>query len=84
MLAMAIRQSRDFDYEHGGVVNSHDILGQRLNRRVDPMDKIMKYMKDRGLRPTELFRTLDKSVSNSLDSEILVTRLQVRFTLKKR
>lgn len=77
MLAMAIRQSRPFDYEHGGVVNSHDILGQRHDRRTDPMDKVLKYMKDNGLRPTELFRTFDKSVSNKLDSGMFGERLRV-------
>ena len=79
MLAMAIRQSRPFDFEHGGVVNSHDTLGQRSNRLVDPMEKVMKYMKDSGMRATELFRTFDKTVSNRLDSKTFVDRLRVRL-----
>ena len=78
MMAMAIRQSRAFDFEHGGVVNSHDVLGQRQNRRIDPMEKIMKYMKDTGLRTTELFRTFDKTVSNRLRTDTFVDRLNVR------
>ena len=31
MMAKAIQQTRpDFTYIHGGIVNSHDIIGQRL------------------------------------------------------
>lgn len=29
-LAFMINKSREFSYKHGGVVNSHDVLGQRL------------------------------------------------------
>ena len=28
-MAIVIKQTRDFGYVHGGIVNSHDVLGQR-------------------------------------------------------
>jgi hypothetical protein len=33
MMAEAIRISRPFDYKHGGVVMSHDTLGQRSGEK---------------------------------------------------
>jgi hypothetical protein len=77
MMATAIRNLRPFDYEHGGVVTSHDMLGQRYDRKVDPMQKIIIYMKERGLRPAELFRTFDKSVANYISYEEFQMRLKV-------
>ena len=77
MLAIAVRQVRPFDYEHGGIVTSHDMLGQRIDRKLDPMSKIIQYMKDRSLRPTELFRSFDKQVGNSITNDEFVFRLQV-------
>ena len=35
MMAKAIQQTRpDFTYIHGGIVNSHDIIGQRLGASI--------------------------------------------------
>lgn len=81
MLAESIQQQqphRDFSFHHGGIVNSHDPLGQRHDRRKDPLEKIVDYMKTEGLRTKELFRAFDKSASNRLGVADLRARLQVR------
>ena len=83
MIAVAIQQQqahRDFSFHHGGIVNSHDTLGQRHDRRKDPLEKILEYMKTEGLRTKELFRAFDKSASNKLGISDLKARLQVRNT----
>eukprot|EP00914_Ancora_sagittata_P026318 GHVO01051818.1.p2 GENE.GHVO01051818.1~~GHVO01051818.1.p2 ORF type:complete len:122 (+),score=4.33 GHVO01051818.1:648-1013(+) len=97
MLSMAIRRTRDFSCRHGGIVNSHDILGQRegglkarlyymifmlyfcvyTGKKLDPMQKVIAYMKDREIRPTELFRSFDKEVSSSISHNNLIRRLKV-------
>ena len=33
--ASVIQQMRQFEYRHGGIVNSHDILGQRLGKNLN-------------------------------------------------
>lgn len=79
MMARAINETRPFDYEHGGIVNSHDVLGQRYDKKIDPMQKIIMFMKDRSLRPTELFRNFDKSVANYISHENFQERLKVNL-----
>ena len=43
---------------------------------MEPMQRVINYMKDREIRPTELFRTFDKSVANKLSRHELVSRLR--------
>ena len=80
MIAVAIQQQqpeREFSFQHGGIVNSSDPLGQRHDRRQDPMEKILNYMKTAGLRTKELFRTFDKTASNRLGVSNLRMQLKV-------
>ena len=40
------------------------------------MRRVMDYMKERGLRPTELFRSFDKAVAHQINSDMFVDRLK--------
>ena len=78
MMAAAVQQTRSFQYIHGGIVGTHDVLGQRLEKRVDPMQRVIDYMRERELRPTELFRSFDKAVGNKLSHKDFIERIKVR------
>ena len=47
------------------------------DRRIEPMQKVINYMKERQLRPTELFRSFDKNVANKLNNQQLIERIKV-------
>ena len=76
MLASAVQQTRPFKFYHGGIVGTHDVLGQRLEKRVDPMQRVIDYMRERELRPTELFRSFDKAVGNKMSHIAFIDRLK--------
>ncbi|CAD5124784.1 DgyrCDS13048 [Dimorphilus gyrociliatus] len=76
IIVMMIKKERHFECKHGGVVPSHDILGQRQGRKVEPMQRVIDYMKVKQLRPTELFRSFDKKVTKLLSFENFMERLE--------
>jgi len=41
------------------------------------MQRVIDYMKKTGIRPTELFRSMDKQVSNKLSHHEIIARLKV-------
>ena len=41
------------------------------------MQRVMDYMKERELRPTELFRSFDKAVKSKLTKRQFANRIQV-------
>ncbi len=46
MMAKAIQSSRpEFEYIHGGIVNSHDILGQRLGNQISLITNLTYHKK---------------------------------------
>ena len=53
-------------------------------KKMTPMQRVMGYMKKRGLRPTELFRNFDKDVSKSLSHDEVVVNLKVGFGISFR
>ncbi len=43
------------------------------------MQRVMDYMKERELRPTELFRSFDKAVKSKLSRNQFAKRIQVLY-----
>lgn len=76
-VAVGIRENRPaFSCRYGSVVNSPDVLGARKPRQPHPMAKVMKAIADRQLRPLEVVRDFDKSVSFHLDSDEFAKRVK--------
>lgn len=44
---------------------------------MDPMQKVIHYMKEKEIRPSELFRSFDKEVSSHISYNDLIARLKV-------
>ncbi|XP_064629309.1 leucine-rich repeat-containing protein 74B-like [Lineus longissimus] len=76
MMAEAIRISRPFDFKHGGVVMSHDTLGERHEKYKDPMQRVIEYMQANEIRPLEMFRAFDKSVNFKMGKKAFQERLK--------
>ena len=47
------------------------------DRPVNPMQMVIDYMRDKELRPTELFRSFDKDTLNKLTKDQMVDQLKV-------
>ncbi|CAH1800111.1 unnamed protein product [Owenia fusiformis] len=75
-IASAIQSDREFQCIHGAIVPSHDKLGFRKAAEMDPLKKMLYYVKDKELRLVELFRDFDKGVEMKVTNETFVTRLQ--------
>ena len=54
------------------------LKGLRLERKIDPMQRVIDYMRERELRPTELFRSFDKAVGNKLTHQEFIERIKAR------
>ena len=52
------------------------------DKRITPMQRVIGYMKKRGLRPTELFRSMDKQVANKITHQEMIVRLKVQKHLQ--
>ena len=49
----------------------------QTERRLEPMQVLINYMNERGLRPNELFRIMDKDVDSNMTVEEFMKRLKV-------
>ena len=52
-----------------------------VDREVHPMVKILNYMYEKELRPVELLRSMDKTVSFKLTKDEFLKRCQVGLTV---
>ena len=52
-----------------------------VDRQVHPMVKILNYMYEKELRPVELLRSMDKTVSFKLTKDEFLKRCQVGLTV---
>lgn len=78
VVAMAIREQREFVHEHGGIVNSADPVGQRREEKETPMQRMVAMLQERGLRPHDLFRAFDKSGGNKqITQDEFIRRIKV-------
>jgi len=48
-------------------------------KRVTPIEKVIRFMKDREYRTSELFRALDKDASRNLTCDELASRMLVSY-----
>ncbi|XP_062584301.1 leucine-rich repeat-containing protein 74A-like [Saccostrea cucullata] len=58
-LAESIVKKRSFTYAHGGVTDSHFMMGIKRVRREDPFTLLIRYINMMGIRIMDLFRMLD-------------------------
>ncbi|XP_045198369.2 leucine-rich repeat-containing protein 74A-like [Mercenaria mercenaria] len=76
LLAATISRRRTFQFFHGGIVPTHDKLGQRLGRELNPMLRIIEYLRLLGLRPLELMKSFDKTSSFELPREEFIDQIK--------
>nr|XP_022291465.1 leucine-rich repeat-containing protein 74A-like [Crassostrea virginica] len=76
LMAAMLMSKRKFTLIHGGVVRSPDLLGERKEREVTAMERVMAYMKSVGLRPLELLRAFDKSAMINVSKKEFKNRLK--------
>ncbi|OWF44701.1 leucine-rich repeat-containing protein 74A-like [Mizuhopecten yessoensis] len=76
LLALTIEQKRKFKLIHGGVVRSHDTLGEKKEKPIDAMQRILDYMKTLGLRPVEMIREFDKTANYQVSQKDFIARLK--------
>lgn len=76
LLAVTIERIRKFKLIHGGVVRTSDKLGERKEREVASIERVMEYMKRLGIRPVELLRAFDKNVMFNVTQAEFVRRLK--------
>ncbi|XP_060070503.1 leucine-rich repeat-containing protein 74B-like [Ylistrum balloti] len=76
LLALTIEQNRKFKFIHGGVVRSHDTLGEKKEKPIDAMQRILDYMKTLGLRPVEMIREFDKTANYQISQKDFIARLK--------
>ncbi|XP_033739848.1 leucine-rich repeat-containing protein 74A-like [Pecten maximus] len=76
LLAMTIEHRRKFKLIHGGVVRSHDTLGEKKEKPIDAMQRILDYMKTLGLRPVEMIREFDKTANYQISQKDFIARLK--------
>ena len=50
------------------------------DKKIDPMQRVINFMKEKELRVTEFFRAFDKNVGNKLDVNEFRERLNVSRT----
>ncbi|CAI9738805.1 Hypothetical predicted protein [Octopus vulgaris] len=77
LLLLAIQHRRNFTCVHGDIVSSHDFLGKRDPLKLDPMSKVIGYLKKNQIRPMELLRSFDKPLDWSMSSSSFVERLKM-------
>ncbi|XP_061174636.1 leucine-rich repeat-containing protein 74B-like [Saccostrea echinata] len=58
-LAESIAKKRSFTYAHGGVTDSHFMMGIKRVKREDPFTLLIRYINMMGIRIMDLFRMLD-------------------------
>ncbi|KAK3096552.1 hypothetical protein FSP39_001215 [Pinctada imbricata] len=75
-LAIIIQRKRKFKFIHGGIVHTPDVLGQRKEREITAMERVIEYMRRLGIRPVELLRAFDKSVSFNVTKKEFIGRLK--------
>ncbi|XP_060566379.1 leucine-rich repeat-containing protein 74A-like [Ruditapes philippinarum] len=76
LLAATISRRRTFKFIHGGIVPTHDKLGQRLGRELNPMLRIIEYLRLLGLRPLELMKSFDKTSSFELPRQDFIDQIK--------
>ncbi|XP_061176080.1 leucine-rich repeat-containing protein 74A-like [Saccostrea echinata] len=76
LLAIMLMNKRKLQFIHGGVVRSSDVLGERKEREITAMEKVISYMKSVGLRPLELLRAFDKSAQINVSQKEFKNRLK--------
>ncbi|XP_069108553.1 leucine-rich repeat-containing protein 74A-like [Argopecten irradians] len=76
LLVLTIEQRRKFKLIHGGVVRSHDKLGEKIEKPIDAMQRILDYMKTLGLRPVEMIREFDKTANYQISKKDFIARLK--------
>ncbi|XP_060062831.1 leucine-rich repeat-containing protein 74A-like [Ylistrum balloti] len=72
-----IRFQRLFSVNHGGILDTKDIIGIRRERREDPFTLLIRYLGVMGIRVVDLFRIFDT------DSHAHVTKESFMRGLKK-
>ncbi|GFR70208.1 leucine-rich repeat-containing protein 74B-like [Elysia marginata] len=63
MLAAEIAKMRPFTLDHGGILNTRDVIGIQRARREDPLSLLIRYLSAMGIRVMDLFRMMDKDNS---------------------
>ncbi|XP_052238543.1 leucine-rich repeat-containing protein 74A-like [Dreissena polymorpha] len=76
LLAATISRRREFTFKHGGIVATHDKLGQRVGRELNPMLRIIEYLRLLGLRPLELMKSFDKNASLEMPRKDFVEQIR--------
>ncbi|XP_052089279.1 leucine-rich repeat-containing protein 74A-like [Mytilus californianus] len=76
LLAFVINRQRPFQFLHGDVVHTPDVLGQRFVLQATAMQRLLAYMKRLGIRPVELLRGFDKSVQFDITKDEFIQRLK--------
>lgn len=74
--AERISRTREFALSHGGIIETNDVLGEKLTRAEDPLNLLMQYMDDKDLRPLDLFRTFDKVRDHVVTKEQFIQGLR--------
>ncbi|XP_052831614.1 uncharacterized protein LOC128250508 [Octopus bimaculoides] len=77
LLFLAIQHKRNFTCVHGDIVSFHDFLGRRDPLKLDPMSKVIRYLKKNQIRPLELLRSFDKPLDWSMSSSSFMERLKM-------
>ncbi|XP_076077662.1 uncharacterized protein LOC143048097 [Mytilus galloprovincialis] len=76
LLAFVINRQRPFQFTHGDVVHTPDVLGQRFVLQATAMQRLLAYMKRLGIRPVELLRGFDKNVQFDITKDEFIKRLK--------
>ncbi|CAC5389095.1 unnamed protein product [Mytilus coruscus] len=76
LLAFVINRQRPFQFVHGDVVHTPDVLGQRFVLQATAMQRLLAYMKRLGIRPVELLRGFDKNVQFDITRDEFIKRLK--------
>ncbi|CAD5121234.1 DgyrCDS9767 [Dimorphilus gyrociliatus] len=71
-----IARTRKFRVEHGGVIDSEDILGKRIVTRGDPFKLLIQFLSERAIRPYDLFKTFDKDMANRVSRDHFIMGLK--------
>ncbi|GAB1607789.1 leucine-rich repeat-containing protein 74B-like [Argonauta hians] len=77
LLYLAIKKKkRNFNCEYGRIVEEHDLLGRREDPKVDPLTKLLHYLRKEQIRPLEFLRSFDKPSEWSMKSSAFIERLK--------
>ncbi|GFO45229.1 leucine-rich repeat-containing protein 74b-like [Plakobranchus ocellatus] len=67
---------RQFTLDHGGILNTRDVVGIQRARREDPFSLLIRYLSAMGIRVMDLFRMMDKDNSLHVSRQKFVQGLK--------